>query len=314
VSLLLCPILILLCLAAASLVAAENIAAPYGARVCDPQQLNPAAAGTITTAPENADSTYLRRNPSHRAPADHLVPGARVCDPQHPGLATAAVLANTPASPPPECVILLHGLSRTSASMKRLQWFLQKQGYRVVNLSYPSTKQTIEQLADEWLPENLALHDIASASKLHFVTHSMGGILVRQYLSRRVPPNLGRVVMLAPPNHGSEIMDSLRRHCVTRWFLSPAHLELGTSVGDVPQKLGPVQFDCGVIAGDTSLNPLLSWFLPGPNDGKVTVASAKVDGMAEFLVVHHSHTWLMWRKDVLIQTLKFLQSGRFAHG
>lgn len=117
--------------------------------------------------------------------------------------------------------------------------------------------------------------------------------------------------MLAPPNHGSEIIDRLRAHFFSRNFLGLSRLELGTGADDVPGKLGPANFECGVIAGDRSINPFLSALLHGPNDGKVTVESAKLEGMRDFLVLHSTHTWLMWRSQTLFQTLSFLESGHF---
>jgi pimeloyl-ACP methyl ester carboxylesterase len=208
-------------------------------------------------------------------------------------------------------VVLLHGMDRTALSMKRLESYLAKQGYRVINLTYPSRRFSVEQLSENFLQPLLDQRITDHNCSVHFVTHSLGGIIVRQYLANHALTNVGRVVMLAPPNHGSEIIDHLRAHAFTRNFLSPAGRELGTSENDLPAKLGPVKFECGVIAGDRSLNPFLSAWLSGPNDGKVTVESAKVPGMRDFLSLPYSHTWLMWRKTTLCQTLCFLQSGHF---
>jgi len=121
------------------------------------------------------------------------------------------------------------------------------------------------------------------------------------------------VVMMAPPNHGSEIIDRLRANPISRRFLGVASKELGTRSDDLPQRLGPIHFECGVIAGDRSLNPLLSSMLSGPNDGKVTVESARLHGMSDFLILHSGHTWLMWRERTLRQIDCFLESGHFDH-
>jgi hypothetical protein len=141
----------------------------------------------------------------------------------------------------------------------------------------------------------------------------LGGIILRQYLSNHPLKNLGRVVMLAPPNHGSEIIDRLKASSFTRNLPGSSRLELGTGADDVPGKLGSANFECGVIAGDCSLNPFWSAMLHGPNDGKVTVESAKLEGMSDFLILHSTHTWLMWRRETLCQTLTFLESGHFDH-
>jgi pimeloyl-ACP methyl ester carboxylesterase len=210
-----------------------------------------------------------------------------------------------------DCVILLHGLARSSLSMKGVEWYLKRRGYRVVNARYPTQGLSVEQISQTYLAPLLQTEIPLSSARIDFVTHSQGGILLRQYLSNHKLPNLGRVVMLAPPNHGTEIVDHLRANRLTRPFLGPGYCELGTGTDSLPNRLGPVQFDCGVIAGDCSLNPFLSRLLTGPNDGKVTVASTKLDGMRDFLVLHHSHTWLMWRKNTLQQIHSFLESGRF---
>ena len=210
-----------------------------------------------------------------------------------------------------DCVILLHGLARTSLSMKGVEWYLKRRGYRVVNARYPTHGLSVEQISQTYLAPLLGSEIPTSSTKIHFVTHSQGGIVLRQYLSDHDLPNLGRVVMLAPPNHGSEIVDRLQASRITRLFLGPGYLQLGTDANSLPNRLGPVQFDCGIIAGDCSLNPLLSSLLTGPNDGKVTVARAQLDGMRDFIVLHYSHTWLMWRKNTMRQIQCFLESGKF---
>jgi triacylglycerol lipase len=212
-----------------------------------------------------------------------------------------------------DCVILLHGLARTSLSMKGVEWYLKRRGYRVVNARYPTHGLSVEQISQAYLAPLLQSEIPRSSATIHFVTHSQGGIVLRQYLSEHDLPNLGRVVMLAPPNHGSEIVDRLAANPIARPFLGPGYRQLGTDADSLPNRLGPVQFDCGIIAGDRSLNPLLSSMLTGPNDGKVTVASAQLDGMRDFLVMHYSHTWLMWRKNTLHQVFSFLKSGCFEH-
>jgi len=212
---------------------------------------------------------------------------------------------------PAECVVLLHGLGRTCWSMKRIEWALKGAGYQVVNISYPSRRRTVEQLSGGYLQELMATRIPAGVKKIHFVTHSLGGILLRDYLAHHTVTNLGRVVMLAPPNHGSTLADSLREHALGRWILGRAGRELGTAPNQMPQRLGPVDFPLGVIAGDVSLNPFFSRVLEGPNDGKVTVESARIAGMSDFAVVHSSHTWMMWRAETLRYILAFLREGHF---
>jgi triacylglycerol lipase len=210
-----------------------------------------------------------------------------------------------------ECIVLVHGLGRTSLSMKRIQWMLQSAGYQVVNVSYPSRRFTVERLSEDYLAKAIETKVPIGTAKVHFVTHSMGGILVREYMAHHPMTNLGRVVMLAPPNHGSLVVDSMRRRALSRWILGPGGCELGTAADDLPQRLGPVDFPLGVIAGDVSLNPFFSNVLKDTNDGKVTLESAKIAGMGDFVVVHSSHTWLMWRAQTMRHIRTFLRQGSF---
>jgi pimeloyl-ACP methyl ester carboxylesterase len=209
-----------------------------------------------------------------------------------------------------ETVILLHGLGRTRWSFWRMERTLRQDGYHVVNLTYPSREKSIEDLARDHLAPLVAAQ--AKAGKLHFVTHSLGGILLRCHLRDHAIPNLGRVVMLAPPNAGSELADALKPTWLYRTVNGPAGQQLGTA--GLPRALGPWPAGpdtLGIIAGDVSLNPLFSATLPGPNDGKVTVASARLEGMTDFLAMPHSHTWLGWRKPVITQVRAFLRDGKF---
>ncbi len=216
-----------------------------------------------------------------------------------------------------ETVVLLHGLGRTYLSMSHLAAELERAGYHVVNLSYPSRTLPIETIASDWLPTQLRASGAAPAPRVHFVTHSMGGIVLRQWLAHAAPAeraNLGRVVMIAPPNAGSEVSERLAGFPPFRWFTGENGRRLGTRVTDLPQALGPWPVDApplGIIAGDRSLNPLFSAWLPGPDDGKVSVASTRLAGMTDAVVLHHSHTWLIWRADTVAQVLSFLRVGRF---
>lgn len=233
-------------------------------------------------------------------------------------LLVAAVLmpvaAAASVTQPGETVVLLHGLLRSSGSMSELERALAAEGYRVVNIDYPSRSEAVEVLVDSMLAPRLAALAAESTAPLHFVTHSMGGILVRDYLKRRRPPSLGRVVMLAPPNAGSELVDRLGHLALFGWINGPAGRQLGTAADSLPNRLGPVDFALGVIAGDRSWNPLYSAMIPGPDDGKVSVERARVNGMTDFRVVHQGHTFLTSDPEVIGEVLHFLRAGRFAAG
>jgi len=210
-------------------------------------------------------------------------------------------------------VILLHGLARTYRSMGKLERELKKAGFQTINVDYPSRRHTISHLADTVLADAVDRYQKKkkSAGPLHFVTHSMGGILVRQYLATHSVENLGKVVMLAPPNHGSEIVDRLGSRWWFRWFNGPAGCSLGTGPDSVPNRLGPADYPLGIIAGNRSLDPVFSRMIPGPGDGKVSVAGARLQGMQDFKVVPHGHTFIMNRNEVIRQVIFFIQHGRF---
>lgn len=215
------------------------------------------------------------------------------------------------ASPSPDTVVvLLHGLGRTSDSMNEMADSVRQAGYAVFNLGYPSREHGVDELVDSVA---VALDDCCADATLHFVTHSLGGILVRAYAlepdGARVG-RVGRVVMLSPPNHGSEVADRLADVPLLRWVLGPAMGELVTGDG-LPSTLGEPAFELGIITGDASLNPLFSWWIPGPDDGKVSVASARLPGADDFLVVPYTHTFIMQRAEVIRQVLAFLESGSF---
>ena len=207
------------------------------------------------------------------------------------------------------CVILLHGLARTSRSMQKIARSLDKQGYLTINANYPSTQFPIAELAQRAITD--ALTQCPKHAKIHFVTHSMGGILLRQYLQHHTLSNLARVVMLAPPNKGSQIVDKLKSLAVFQLLNGPAGLQLGTQKNSVPNSLGAANFELGIIAGTRSISPLLSLLLAKPNDGKVTTESTKLQGMNDYIELGVTHTFMMNNKSVIAQTLHFLENGRF---
>lgn len=221
-------------------------------------------------------------------------------------IALACLVMNTANA---DCVVLLHGLLRSSAAMDKLAVALSERDYRVANIDYPSRHKTIEELAPEAV--EAGLEECADEQPIHFVGHSLGGILVRYYLSENSLPTLGRVVMLGSPNHGSQVIDNLGEVPGFRMLNGPAAAQLGTDENSVPLSLGPVDYEVGIIAGTRTINVILSQYLPNPDDGKVSLESAKVEGMTDFLAVPHSHPFIMKNAGVIAQTIHFLEHGKF---
>lgn len=212
-----------------------------------------------------------------------------------------------------DCVILLHGLGRTAGSMDDMAEALQSAGFSTVNIDYPSREFPIEKLAVDAITRGIDQCRSSRMKRIHFVTHSMGGILVRYYLTQSKVSELGRVVMLSPPNQGSEVVDQLKDKAFYKWSFGPAGQQLGTEPDGFVFGLGPVTYPVGIITGSDP-NLFDTWSsgqIPGANDGKVSVQRAKVEGMRDFLVLPYDHTSIMNQKDVIEQTIHFLRHGRF---
>ncbi len=228
-------------------------------------------------------------------------------------LVIAMAILSSPASAAEnqEYVILLHGLCRSGRSMIPMGQALTQAGYKVLNMDYPSRSASIENLSDGAVGRAVDDCQRQGAATIHFVTHSLGGILVRSYLARHTIPNLGRVVMLGPPNQGSEVVDKLGSWWLFKKLNGPAGNELGTDKNSTPNKLGPANFCVGVIAGNRSINWINSRLIPGSDDGKVSVERTKLVGMTDHIVIQATHPLLMRNQTVIRQTIQFLRTGQF---
>jgi len=232
------------------------------------------------------------------------------------GLVLAATLLagepETSVANEKDCAVLLHGMARSYRSMLAMQDALQKAGYAVANEGYPSRRYAIEKLAPLAVKSGLTECDrLGATGRVHFVTHSLGGILIRHYAALFEIPRMGRVVMLAPPNQGSAAADRWRVFPGFGWINGPAAYQLGKGADSVPRRLPTPTFEFAVIAGDRSIDPITSAFLDNPDDGRVSVADTRLDGMREFRVVHATHAFMMRNREVIKLTLNFLRHGRF---
>jgi triacylglycerol lipase len=202
-------------------------------------------------------------------------------------------------------VVLLHGLGRSPLSLGYAASRLRRAGFAAVNIGYPSRHQPLDQLA-----RGVAAQ-LPASGPLHFLTHSMGGIVLRCLVKTARPPNLGRAVMLGPPNGGSQLASRLRDRWLYRATLGPAGQQIGADAGSVPNQLGPVDFEVGVIAGRRALDPL-RWLVAGESDGRVSLAETKVAGMSDWTTVPRGHAFLMFDAKVIDQAVHFFEHGRFA--
>ncbi len=227
-------------------------------------------------------------------------------------LLTLSILLTAPARAQEthkgEVVILVHGFMGSAKDMQHIQRRLEFEGYETYAPDYSSVNTSIDTLSLNVIQE--VLEASAQAEKIHFVTHSMGGILLRGYLENHEMKRLSRVVMLGPPNHGSEVASTLAKYGAYRRFFGPAGTELG-NITLHPYKIG--DYELGIIAGNARVNPLFSDVLPGPDDGYVSVESTRLEGMNDFIVAPSSHGLLTANEDVISQVVYFLEAGRFNH-
>jgi pimeloyl-ACP methyl ester carboxylesterase len=208
-------------------------------------------------------------------------------------------------------VVLLHGLARTSSSMKKMEGALNVAGFRVCNIDYPSRKHPIDTLVERFVFPGISRCFPGNMDSVNFVTHSLGGILVRRLAVLHPEFRIGRVVMLSPPNRGSEVVDKLGGDWWFRKWNGPAGNQLGTDSNSVPNRLPRPAFEFGVLAGTRSLDPISSWLIPGKDDGKVSLKNMRLEGMKDYREIAATHTYIMQDNEAIRQCIQFLKNGIF---
>jgi pimeloyl-ACP methyl ester carboxylesterase len=206
--------------------------------------------------------------------------------------------------------VVLHGIARTYRSMRSLVKFLESEGYPVLNVDYPSTRIPLESLI-EHINKQVEAFNQDHQRRIHFVGYSLGGLMARGVINRYRPPNLGRVVQLAPPNQGSEVADFWKSNFLYRWVFGPAGQDLGAEEKNFNRILGPVDYELGVIAGNRTWDPISSAMIQGPDDGKVSVESTKVSGLTDHIVIPATHTFIIYDREAWNQVVYFFRYGKF---
>jgi len=203
-----------------------------------------------------------------------------------------------------DTVVLLHGMGRSRLSMAVLSHRFRQSGYRTFNFPYSQMRASLDDLSEKLV---FFIKDKVDTPRYHLVAHSLGNVIIRNAFRKELPPGLGRIVMLAPPNQPAELAKRLRKNLIYRLF-----------TGDSGQKLSEEAFyaelpvpavDFGVIAGDKGQKISFS----EPNDGLVAVEETKLEGMKDFLLLHHAHTFIMNSRETFEQSKRFLETGSFDH-
>ena len=220
-------------------------------------------------------------------------------------------MTNTPKK---ELVVLLHGILRGKMDMSFLNHFFKKNGYNTLNILYPSREERLEGLSEFVKQEIENSPHYNEDTTINFVTHSMGGLITRYYIAQEKPKNLGKVVMLGPPNTGSEFADWLHDTEILaplfKTIFGPASTQLGTKYEHIDTE---ITYPLGIIAGNMSVNPLSPWVLDGQHDGIVPVERTKIEGMTDHIIMPATHSFMMFNKDVMEQALHFLRQNKFDH-
>jgi len=188
--------------------------------------------------------------------------------------------------------------------------YLKRSGFKTFHIGYSSTRQTIEQIVESIHPRIETFAKTIQGT-LHFVGYSMGGLITRAYLHKYPVSNLGRVVMIGTPNHGSEVADFIQNWWLYKKLYGPAGQQLVTKLPNTEELLGKVNYELGIIAGNKTASFIGSYIIGKENDGKVSVESTKLEGMKEHIVIPVSHVYMPHSAKVRKLVRRFLQEGAF---
>jgi hypothetical protein len=207
-----------------------------------------------------------------------------------------------------EIIVLLHGLGRSNTSMWLLASRLEDAGYYVRRVEYDSLHQVPDEILQD-IGSQINHCCKAHAQSVHFVGHSLGGLMVRAYLQDNQIDELGRVVLLGTPNQGTDAAD----HFSDGWLmkvLGPTAQALGTDRNSFPKSLKAPHYPVGIIAGERK-GEFNDPVIPGKDDGLVSVEATKIDAMTDFILIETGHSMMRYDREVADQTIEFIKNGAF---
>lgn len=208
-----------------------------------------------------------------------------------------------------EGIILIHGIFRTNSCMKKIARLFENKNYKTLNIEFPSTKYDILSLAK--IIHQEVKEFAQQVTKIHFIGHSIGGLIIRTYLNIYSLENLGRVVMLGTPNNGSEIADFLKDFYLYKKLYGPAGQQLITDQSKFKNIFGSINYELGVIAGISSFHFIANKIIGKESDGRVSVISTKVEGMKDHITIKSTHVGLTSNKEAWQFTKNFIETGNF---
>lgn len=206
-------------------------------------------------------------------------------------------------------VVLLHGILKSSKCMKSFEKAFLECNYKVLNIDYPSTKLDILSIVDFIKPQIIEFSN--SVDRLHFVGHSLGGLIIRTLLNQYNFTNLGRVVLIGTPNKGTKLADFFKNFWLYKKLFGPAGQQLTTNQKDIKTSLGNIKYEMGIIAGLFKYNFFTNLIIKSPSDGLVSIESTKTDGTKQHIIIPSEHLKLTKNKRVIEHTIKFIETGSF---
>ncbi len=206
-------------------------------------------------------------------------------------------------------ILLIHGIGRSTGTFTNMKAAMLQQGHAAVSVSYPSTRRSIEAHAAQIAR---LISNLENTKRISFVTHSMGGLVVRKLLARnddwKTKITVDSIVQIAPPNQGSAIARWLKDNPLYKTVSGPAGQEL---TPEATARLPPLKHVFSIIAGGRNTEKGYNPLLPGDDDGTVSVKETYLAGASDFLIIPAIHARLSNDPRTIKATLNFLRLGRF---